>query len=73
MDLKETYNQIAEDWHADHLNDDWWISGTDAFFSFLQPGGLVLDVGCGSGVKSNYLINKGLRVCGLSVLIFPTR
>lgn len=65
MNLKETYNFIAEDWHKDHMNDDWWVEGTNAFVAFLKPGDLVLDVGCGSGTKSKYLIEKGLRVVGV--------
>lgn len=65
MDLKATYNRIAEDWLKDHHGDTWWIEGTDKFFSFLKPGSLVLDVGCGAGVKSQYLLDKGLKVVGI--------
>lgn len=63
--LKATYNKIAESWHKDHQTDDWWQTGTDAFVSYLKPGATVLDVGCGGGTKSKYLINKGLRVMGI--------
>jgi SAM-dependent methyltransferase len=65
MDLKDTYNRIAEDWHRDHQRDDWWIEGTDAFVSHIPQGGRVLDVGCGGGFKSKYLTNKGLKVTGI--------
>jgi len=65
MNLKETYNRIAKDWHQDHKEDDWWIKGTDKFISLLRPDSLVLDVGCGAGIKSKYLINKGLKVVGI--------
>jgi len=65
MNLKETYNQIAEDWHRNHQKDDWWVEGTDKFISFLQKGDLAFDVGCGAGTKSKYLIKKGLRVIGV--------
>ncbi|MBI4193080.1 MAG: class I SAM-dependent methyltransferase [Candidatus Colwellbacteria bacterium] len=65
MDLKATYNRIAEDWHRDHQNDDWWIRGTDTFISLLPKGGLILDVGCGGGTKSRYFIERGLRVVGI--------
>lgn len=65
MDLKETYNKIAEDWYRDHKQDTWWINGTDEFIVLLEPGSLVLDVGCGAGVKSKYLINRGLKVVGI--------
>ncbi len=67
MDLKSTYNRIAQDWFKDHQEDTWWINGTDRFLSFLKSGNLVLDVGCGAGVKSKYLIKKGLRVVGIDL------
>ncbi len=63
--LKEVYNKIAEDWYKDHQQDDWWVGGTDTFISFLKPAALVLDVGCGAGIKSNYFIRKGIRVIGI--------
>ncbi len=65
MNLRETYNRIAKDWHRDHQQDDWWIEGTDTFISFLQKDNLVLDIGCGAGTKSKYLIERGLRVVGI--------
>ena len=65
MDLKETYNQIAEDWFKDHHKNTWWVEGTNKFVSFLKPNALVLDVGCGAGIKSKYLLNKGLKVVGI--------
>jgi len=67
MNLKEAYNRIAEDWYRDHHQDDWWIEGTDKFISLLKPGANILDVGCGAGVKSNYLIQKGLPVTGIDL------
>ena len=65
MNLKDTYNRIAEDWHQDHQKDDWWIEGTDKFISFLGKGNLVLDVGCAGGIKSKYLIKNGMDVVGI--------
>ena len=65
MDLKEIYNTIAEDWHKAHKLDSWWMEGTDAFLAFLPKGGLILDVGCGSGVKSKYLVDAGMKVVGI--------
>ncbi|MCR4276461.1 MAG: class I SAM-dependent methyltransferase [Candidatus Parcubacteria bacterium] len=67
MDLKETYNRIALDWHKDHSHDEWWVEGTDSFIKELSPGARVLDVGCGSGVKSKYLIDHGLKVTGIDI------
>ena len=65
MDLKSTYNRIAEDWLKDHHEDMWWIDGTDMFISFLKSGALVLDVGCGAGVSARYLLDRGLSVVGV--------
>lgn len=65
MDLKSTYNQIAEDFHKDHLKDDWWIRGADRFASLFRAGDLILDAGCGGGTQSKYLVNKGLKVIGV--------
>lgn len=65
MNLKETYNKIAEDWHKDHGADTWWQGMADVFASYLKKGDRVLDVGCAGGVKSQYLVQKGLRVTGI--------
>ncbi len=68
MDLnKDTYNRIAEDWHKDHLNDEWWTLGTDRFIELLGPGARVLDVGCAGGVKSEYLRAHRLDVVGIDL------
>jgi SAM-dependent methyltransferase len=65
MDLKSTYNKIAEDWYKDHNSDTWWQEGTEKFLSFLPKGASILDVGCGAGVKSRYLADKGFKVTGI--------
>ena len=65
MDLRETYNRIAEDWHKDHKQNNWWVEATNKFVSFLKPNDLVLDAGCGAGTKSKYLISKKLKVIGI--------
>lgn len=65
MNLRETYNRTAENYFQDHKNDDWWKPGVDEFISFLSQGAMVLDVGCGTGIKAKYLMEKGLRVTGV--------
>ena len=65
MDLKATYDKIAKDWHKDHQPDTWWMPGVDKFASLVGPSKLILDVGCGTGIKSKYLIDKGLKVIGI--------
>lgn len=64
-DLKDTYDKIAGQWHKDHQADDWWQEATDLFISHLKPSATVLDVGCGGGTKSRYLLSKGLKVTGI--------
>ena len=65
MDLKSTYNKIADDWFKDHLKDTWWIEFADRFLSVLPPHASILDIGCGPGVKSEYISSKGFRVTGM--------
>lgn len=65
MDLKSTYNRIAEDWTKDHYEDTWWIEGTDKYLSLFKPGAAILDVGCGPGGKSKYFAEKGFDVTGI--------
>ena len=65
MDLKSTYNRIAEDWDNDHTNDQWWREGLEKFTSLFIPGASILDVGCGSGVKSEILEKKRMKVTGI--------
>lgn len=65
MDLKETYNLIAKDWHEQSIPDDWWIEGTNSFISLLPKGASVLDVGCAGGIKTQYLVERKLNVTGI--------
>lgn len=65
MDLKSTYNKIAEDWVKDHQVDTWPHEGIDKFICLLKSGDLVLDLGCGGGTYSKYLLDKGLKVTGI--------
>jgi SAM-dependent methyltransferase len=65
MDLKSTYNKIAKDWMQDHHGDTWWVEGTDKYLSFFDSNASILDVGCGAGEKSKYLVKKGFRVTGI--------
>ncbi len=67
MDIAATYDRMAEEWHRDHAHDDWWVECTDEFIALLPKVGTVLDVGCGSGVKSKYLLERGLTVMGIDI------
>lgn len=65
MDLKDTYNTIAEDWVKDHDKDTWWQEGTEYFLSLLPKKSTILDVGCGGGIKTRYISEKGYGVMGI--------
>ena len=65
MNLKDTYNKIAEDWVKDHDIDVWWQEGTDYFLSLLPKGATILDVGCGGGIKTRYLAEHGYEATGI--------
>jgi len=65
MNLRETYDKIAQDWHQDHAADDWWISGAEKFAMLLPRGAVILDAGCAGGTKSKFFSSKGFRVLGI--------
>lgn len=67
MDLKSTYNRIAYDWNKDHENDTWWKIGALKFISYLQPGNILLDVGCAGGLKSEFFSSQGFKVVGIDL------
>lgn len=66
MNLKDTYNLIAQDYYQEHLKIDRW-SRKDAkeYAKLFKKGSLILDVGCGPGVKSRDFYNEGLKVLGI--------
>jgi SAM-dependent methyltransferase len=66
-ELARTYNRIADDWHKDHEDDDWWVEETDKLLGRLATGSSILDVGCGSGVKSKYFTERGFAVIGIDI------
>ncbi len=67
MDLKDTYDRIAEDWHRDHLKDDWWFAWAEKLVGLLPDGARVLDVGCGGGTKARWLADRGFSVTGVDI------
>lgn len=67
MDLRETYNIIAEDWHREYGYADWPKKGRAKFVTYLNPGGIVLDVGCGGGTTTKFLLENGMRVVGVDL------
>ena len=65
MDLKSTYNKIAQDWFTDHDTSTQANPSIDKFASFLKEGDAVLDVGCGPGLKAKYLNSIGFKITGI--------
>jgi trans-aconitate methyltransferase len=63
--LRETYNKIAESWDKDHEKDTWWIEGANDFLALLPKDARILDIGCASGPKTNYMKQKGFQVEGI--------
>lgn len=63
--LRQTYDRIADDFLADHSNDRWSNLRVSMFADYLPAGARVLDVGCGPGLKSRVLTERGLVVHGL--------
>jgi len=64
MNLKETYNKIAEDWFREVDSNHWWIKGLHSFLKFLPSGTSILDIGCGPGLTAKAFIKHGFKVTG---------
>jgi 2-polyprenyl-3-methyl-5-hydroxy-6-metoxy-1,4-benzoquinol methylase len=65
MNLKSTYNKIAEDWATDHVANTWWVGEIKRFYDLLPTGATILDVGCGAGFKTQGLTERGFKVKGI--------
>jgi 2-polyprenyl-3-methyl-5-hydroxy-6-metoxy-1,4-benzoquinol methylase len=65
--LKITYDKIAQDWHQDHINDDWWYVVMNRLISMIPVGASVLDLGCGAGHQSKYFADRGFKVTGVDL------
>lgn len=63
---KDVYEQQARYWDSvrpDSLYEKPWL---DRFASTLEPGGRLLDLGCGSGVPvAGYFLDQGFSVTGV--------
>lgn len=47
--------------------DEWDVQGVEQFISLLNPGSLVLDVGCGPGIASQKMTGAGMNVMGIDI------
>ena len=67
MDLRETYNFVAEAWHADVVSRPIHRPGVSKVLSLLPAGSRVLDVGCGSGLIAKPFVDAGMSVVGIDL------
>lgn len=68
-DLIKIYDDLAECWGKEIAKPDWGLDELNDFVSLVKQGGgrKVLDLGCGSGIQSKQLVQKGLKVTGLDL------
>jgi len=63
-----SYTREASAWHAHAAQDrSAWQESYDRLAKLVTPGGLVLDLGCGSGEDAPALASMGLRYAGLDI------
>ena len=55
------YNESSELFKKDTVDVNF-SDIQDKYLSYLKPGSLILDFGCGSGRDSRYFLNKGFKV-----------
>ena len=67
-DIVALYERHARDWAGDRARQSVFIEKAwlDRFIALVQPGGTVLDLGCGPGrPMAAYLVANGFDVCGV--------
>ena len=63
--VKTTYNKIAEKYSEKYFNDTSDLPFIDRFLSSLNIGSKILDVGCGVGNFTDYMLSKGFLAEGV--------
>lgn len=68
-DLSYVYDDLAKYWGKDIAKPDWGLDEEERFVFLVKKNGekKVLDLGCGSGVQSKQLSQKGLEVVGFDL------
>jgi len=62
------YERLAQEWVGDRSREKVFIEKAwlDRFCALIQPGGTVLDLGCGPGKPmAAYLLAQGFDICGV--------
>ena len=62
-----TYDKIAQKYSDTYFNDQSDLKYIEKFFSMLPKNAEVLDVGCGPGTFTQYMIKKGFKVEGIDM------
>jgi len=66
--LRHVYDELAHFWGDDFTLHDWGQKELAEFAELVKKnGGRVLDCGCGSGVQSKELFDRGLEVVGMDL------
>ena len=66
--LKNVYDDLARIWGVDFTLHDWGQKELAEFAELVKKnGGRVLDCGCGSGVQSKELFDRGLEIVGMDL------
>ena len=66
--LKNVYDDLARIWGGDFTLHDWGQKELAEFAELVKKnGGRVLDCGCGSGVQSRELFDRGLEIVGMDL------
>ncbi len=63
----DTYNTIAQPYSEKYFTDTSDFAHIESFISRIKPHGSVLEIGCGAGQFSQYLISKGFSVIGIDL------
>lgn len=65
--LADTYDKIAHDYFKEHESDTWDNDFLELFSRILSLKAKVLDLGCGPGVETKKLHEKGFEVYGFDL------
>jgi 2-polyprenyl-3-methyl-5-hydroxy-6-metoxy-1,4-benzoquinol methylase len=61
----DTYNHIASKYAEKYFDDTFDLPNIDGFLKQIPPRGIILDLGCGVGQFSKYMMDRGFTVVGI--------